>query len=329
MTKFATSSSAIAIMLGVLLHAGAAGATSARTWVSGATGLDSNPCTRSAPCATFSQALSQTTPGGEIDVLDGGEFGQVSIVHSITIANDGVGVATITPASGRNGVNVTTAPSDAVVLRGLTINGINAGPATEGIEATGEGSLLVDHCLIKGFQGSGGGGVLLAPQFTGNGSLSMKDTVLANDGASNGASLLIQPTSGLTATAELERVQILNAIGNGVRVDGSFGGAADVELHDVTVDAASGGSAIVALSPTSGGPTAKLLADHVTSSHNVGYGFRAVGGTASVYLRGSTIDSDGVGLGASSGGQIFSYGDNSLANNTSGNGVTPTAVASE
>ena len=127
----------------------------------------------------------------------------------------------------------------------------------------------------------------------------------------------------------LERVQILNATGNGVRVDGSFGVAADVELHDVTVAGATGGSAIVALSQTSGGPTVKLLADNVTSSHNAGYGFRAVGGTASLYLRGSTIENDGIGLGASSGGQIFSYGDNSLANNTGGNGVTPTPAASE
>ena len=55
----------------------------------------------------------------------------------------------------------------------------------------------------------------------------------------------------------------------------------DVALHDVTVDGASGGSAIVAVTPTSGGPAVKIVADGVTASHNAGYGLRAVGGTSS------------------------------------------------
>jgi hypothetical protein len=72
----------------------------------------------------------------------------------------------------------------------------------------------------------------------------------------------------------------------------------------------------------------RILANDVTASHNAGYGLRAVGGTASIALRHSTIDSNAVGLGASSGGHIYSYGDNSFANNAS-NGVTPTPIALE
>ena len=123
-------------------------------------------------------------------------------------------------------------------------------------------------------------------------------------------------------------MQILNAIGNGVRADASSG-PVDVELHDATVDGASGGSAIVVLSPTSGGPTARILADHVTSTNNAGYGLRAAGGTASLYLRNSVSEDNGVGLAATNGGQIFSYGDNTVANNTGGAGATPTALPSE
>jgi hypothetical protein len=120
----------------------------------------------------------------------------------------------------------------------------------------------------------------------------------------------------------------LHATGNGVRADSTVGpGAIDVALHDVTVDGASGGSGIVAVSMTSGGPTVKLVADNVMSSHNAGYGFRGIGGTASIYLRRSTIEDNGVGVGASSGGQIFSYGDNGFAGNISGDGVTPTPIA--
>ena len=38
-------------------------------------------------------------------------------------------------------------------------------------------------------------------------------------------------------------------------------------------------------------------------------------------------ENNGVGVGVSSGGKVFSYGDNRFANNTSGDGVTPTPIA--
>jgi hypothetical protein len=48
---------------------------------------------------------------------------------------------------------------------------------------------------------------------------------------------------------------------------------------------------------------------------------------ASVTLSHSVIEDDNIGVGASSGGLIFSHGDNRFANNTSGEGVTPTPFA--
>src|ERR1041385_5407036 len=62
-----------------------------RTWVSGV-GDDANPCSRTAPCKTFAGAISKTAPNGEIDVLDPGGFGEVTITKSITLdCNAGVG----------------------------------------------------------------------------------------------------------------------------------------------------------------------------------------------------------------------------------------------
>jgi hypothetical protein len=51
----------------------------ANTWVSGV-GDDTNPCTYADPCATFAQAISETAPGGEVDVLDPGDFGPIEIL---------------------------------------------------------------------------------------------------------------------------------------------------------------------------------------------------------------------------------------------------------
>src|SRR5437867_2076048 len=49
-------------------------AASPRTFVSFA-GVDSNPCSRPAPCRSFSAALAQTMAGGVIVVLDSAGYG--------------------------------------------------------------------------------------------------------------------------------------------------------------------------------------------------------------------------------------------------------------
>jgi hypothetical protein len=85
---------AIAALVGLAGLAGASTGASAlnRTFVAGSNGNDANACTRAFPCATFTRALTQTDAGGEINVLDGGNFGQAFIDKSITIQNDGAGI---------------------------------------------------------------------------------------------------------------------------------------------------------------------------------------------------------------------------------------------
>src|SRR5438034_6795936 len=64
-------------------------AQATRTWVSGV-GDDANPCSRTAPCKTFAGAISKTAAAGEINCLDPGGFGAVTITKAITIACEGV-----------------------------------------------------------------------------------------------------------------------------------------------------------------------------------------------------------------------------------------------
>src|SRR6266516_225370 len=70
-------------MLFLLLNAVPVQAQS-QSWVSGL-GDDNNPCTRTAPCLTFGSAIVKTAPGGVINCLDPGGFGEVLISKSITI----------------------------------------------------------------------------------------------------------------------------------------------------------------------------------------------------------------------------------------------------
>src|SRR5213595_1412690 len=101
-----------------------ASAQATRTWVSGV-GDDANPCSRTAPCKTFAGAISKTANGGEINCLDPGGFGGVTITKAITIkchyTEGGVLV------SGTNAIVVNAPSTDSVTLRGLDINGLGTG----------------------------------------------------------------------------------------------------------------------------------------------------------------------------------------------------------
>jgi hypothetical protein len=128
-----------------------------RTWVSGV-GDDLNPCSRTAPCKTFAGAISKTAANGEIDALDPGGFGTVTISKSITIdGTNGAGFGSIL-ASGLNGVIINDSAqaspnSILVILRNLSING--AGTGLDGIKFTSGRRLTVENCTIFGFTSDG------------------------------------------------------------------------------------------------------------------------------------------------------------------------------
>src|SRR5437867_642944 len=106
---------AIAGLLLPLVFSAPAHAQATRTWVSGV-GDDANPCSRTAPCKTFAGAISKTAPSGEINCLDPGGFGAVTITKAITISCE-IGTAGVL-VSGTNGIIVNAGVNDAVVLRG-------------------------------------------------------------------------------------------------------------------------------------------------------------------------------------------------------------------
>src|SRR5436305_14565865 len=114
----------IAGALSAISFVSPASAQATRTWVSGV-GDDANPCSRTAPCKTFAGAISKTAPSGEINVLDPGGFGGVTITKAITI--DGGGMLSCVLVSGTNAIIVEAGANDTVVLRGLDIDGLGTG----------------------------------------------------------------------------------------------------------------------------------------------------------------------------------------------------------
>src|SRR6059036_2934404 len=94
MSKFRFALNILAVAVFGLAISSVAQAQATRTWVSGV-GDDANPCSRTAPCKTFAGAISKTAAGGEIDALDPGGYGTVTITKAITIDGGGGQVAGI------------------------------------------------------------------------------------------------------------------------------------------------------------------------------------------------------------------------------------------
>jgi hypothetical protein len=146
MRKIALPYHILVAVAAICLLAAPAHAQATRTWVSGV-GDDANPCSRTAPCKTFAGAISKTATFGEIDVLDPGGFGALTITKSISIVAIGVDAGVL--VSGSNGINVVVNPGDKVVLEGLNFEGQNLG--LNGVNITGGGRTTIRNCRFRNF----------------------------------------------------------------------------------------------------------------------------------------------------------------------------------
>ncbi len=150
MRKFGLLLGAILAGLFVVSFAAPAYAQATRTWVSGV-GDDANPCSRTAPCKTFAGSISKTAAGGEINCIDPGGFGAVTITKSISIICTGVQAGVL--VSGTNGIIVNVASTDKVLLEGLDIEGFSTG--LNGVLIVGAGKTTIRKCAIRNFSQNG------------------------------------------------------------------------------------------------------------------------------------------------------------------------------
>ena len=150
MNKFRFTIKMLAIATFLFAFASVTQAQATRTWVSGV-GDDANPCSRTAPCKTWAGAISKTADCGEIDALDPGGFGAVTITKSITL--DGTGTNASILAAGTTGVIVNAAADKVITLRSISINGACTG--IRGINWLQGKTLNVEDCVIFRFTNEG------------------------------------------------------------------------------------------------------------------------------------------------------------------------------
>jgi hypothetical protein len=135
----------ISILVATLLAALPALALNSISWVA-SNGADGNPCTRTAPCATFQHAHDVTSAGGIVKAVDAANYGIVAITQAITIDGNGVG-AEIELVGGQTGIHVTAGP---VTIRDLTIHG----PGSVGVFVI-SADIHVENVTITGAPGTG------------------------------------------------------------------------------------------------------------------------------------------------------------------------------
>ena len=152
MNKFRLTIKLLAIAIFTLAFASISQAQATRTWVSGV-GDDANPCSRTAPCKTFAGAISKTATGGEIDCIDPGGFGAVTITKAITI--DGTGTFAGILSALTNGIIVNAPATDIVTIRGISINGGGGTGGINGIRFIAGKALNVISCVIQSGTGNG------------------------------------------------------------------------------------------------------------------------------------------------------------------------------
>jgi hypothetical protein len=295
------------------LGLGEAQAQATRTWVSGV-GDDANPCSRTAPCKTFAGAISKTAAGGEINTMDPGGFGAVTITKSIRIVAES-GVAGVL-VSGTNGIIVSAAATDSVYLEGLVFDGVGTG--LNGILFNSGGSLVVQNCKIFGFTQWG---VLFTP--TTPGKLSITNSVITNNGSTPGfGGVKVIGRAGATTISGVINRTLLANNANGFLIDGTGGGgASEITMRD-SVATGNTGNGIVATS--AGAVSSVVFVDRTNASHNGAAGIAATGvPAAAAILNNSNVHNNATGL-LASGGQIGSFKTNAISSN--GTDGSPTVI---
>jgi hypothetical protein len=211
MNKFRFTINALAIAIFTFAFASVAQAQATRTWVSGV-GDDANPCSRTAPCKTFAGAISKTAAGGEIDCIDSGGFGAVTITKAITI--DGTGVMAGILSASVNGIIVNAGVSDIVTIRAISINGAGGAGGINGIRFLAGKALNVINCVI---QSGSGNGIDVSLNTVNEAQLAVTDCILkkwAGDGIS------IANAQGGAVRFAITRTQSTEN-GNGIHVKGA------------------------------------------------------------------------------------------------------------
>jgi hypothetical protein len=185
-----------------------------RVWVNPG-GSDVNTCSRTAPCLTFAEAVTKLAQNGIVNVAGDGDYGPVTIDHSLTI--NGAGAAAAIDVSSGSAITVAAGADEKVTLAHLALSTTapcGAPGAGDGITVRSGGPLEVDGVTATGFPDSGialAGGVATI----------------------QGGSLTDNCTAGVSAAATTATVEGTVLTGNGTGIVAADGATVQLTASDV------------------------------------------------------------------------------------------------
>ncbi len=294
MQKHTTSHVSVSTIVILLLFAlgQAAEGQATRTWVS-VYGNDANDCSRATPCRTLSGALAKSSDGGEIDILDSGGFGSVTIDKSISVIAPPEVLGGVQASTG-NAITISAGPNDTVALRGLTIEGLGTGLA--GIKVLAVGALHVENCTINNFTQIGIDFVPTSLTIT-NAQLHVSNTIVRNNNGASSGGIRVKPGNNVSVIGMIKDTQLRNNQ-FGLRVEDN----SKVTAKNTTTSGNSNSGFVV----VSNGAAVNLNLDSCIAAGN-GFGIRADGSNASVRFANSIIAGNGIGISSNASGRTVSF----------------------
>ena len=274
-------------------------------------GNDSNPCTFGSPCRNFQQAVDAVDAGGEVTAIDSAGFGPITITKAVTITSpDGV-EAGIVPTAGA-AIIINAGASDAVMLRGLTLNG--AGVGANGILFNSGGSLTVTNCVVQNFEAEG---ISIQLETSTTVYFAIINTLISNNRLYG---IDYHAANFSKATGVIDRVVVAGGQ-NGIALNG--GSSTNGSTTDVAVS-----NSVVSNNSIEGifagnGSVFTVSIDNATVNGN-GTGIHAAT-PATVRLSRSVIQGNGTGTENTTNpaNTFYSYGNNLIASNGTDFGGTP------
>jgi hypothetical protein len=264
---------------------------------------------RTAPCKTYAGAISKTAAAGEINCLDPGGFGAVTITKSISIVCDYTEGGVLAAATTGFLIN---APSGSIItLKGQDVECFISG--IHGVRMINVGVTLHLHkSQIRNCRGGSNG-------MSGVAKVLVDDSFITGNGTTlSTAGILVRPTAGASVNLAINRVR-LEDNSNGIFMDGSgAGGLSNVSVSESVLSANSNNG--IAVSST--GPVFKALVTNSVINFNVITGAAVAGAGATLLLEGNKIMGNITGV-SNAGGTLQSFKNNVVAaNNTDGTPMT-------
>ncbi len=286
-----------------------------RTYVA-ISGSDTNVasnCSNAAPCREINAALTVTDAGGEIVVLNSGDYQPATLNKSVAVVA-APGVHAGIPVSAGTGIAINT-PGVNVVLHGLSI--VGAGGSV-GIGMFDGSKLAVERCVISGFRSAGL--VVAAPV-----QVSVNDSIFRDHGTGG-----LRLSNG--ARGEIARSKFL---GNG------YGGIVIESAQPGTTTRASVSQSIVmgikdgadwGISAESYGVTStvqvEVMRSTITNTSKGVVAYSTSGGSATTVLNRSRVSGNTTGIEQLGAGAILrSRGNNAVQGNGANSSGTITPLA--